>query len=613
MKFSNLLIKTVFLFCCLFISGKLLSAEDILADTLCFSWKVAGDSPELKQDFGEGIELKKDGTYQVRYYSKKADRLLHKADSVSFEGHWKLLKGDTLLLIQERIPIISGIDSVAYEVSENGNPSLTFFSKGAEVVIQGLKELESERRISKFHVHIDETSNLLLTSADGQEVKLYSRLVLVPPPFEFMNILRGLIGILFVLAFCWVFSTNRKAIDWKLVGAGIFLQLTFALLVLKVEIVGKIFQAVVNGFVAVLNFTKAGTEFLFGALHAPSESWSVIFAFQILPIIVFFSAVTSLLYYLGILQRIVYGFAWVMSKTMRLSGAESLAAAANIFLGQTEAPLLVKPYLEKMTRSEILCLMGGGMATIAGSVFAAYVSFLGGTDLAMQQLFAKHLLTASIIAAPGAIVAAKMLLPETEKVNTDLMVSKDKIGSNVLDAITNGATEGMKLAVNVGVMLLVFIAFVKGMNFFLGDVVGDLLGLNEMVASSTNGKFDQFGLEYLFGIVFAPIAWLLGAAAEDMLVVGQLLGEKTIVNEFIAYKSLSTVKDAGILTNYKSIIIATYALCGFANISSIGIQIGGIGSLAPGQRKTLSQLGVRALIVGTMAAFLTASIAGMLS
>lgn len=612
MKLSNFLIKVVLLVTFVCLSTFSVIGANVKADTLHYSWKVETESSRLVQDFGEGFELKKDGSFETRFYSKDADRILKKADSTSFTGHWKLISGDTLLLIQERAPMISSIDSLAYAVSETGQASMVFFSQGNQVAMQGMKELESERRISKFHVQVDETSNLILTSGSGEQVKLNGRYLLIPPPFSFMNIVRGFIGILFVLVFCWIFSTNRKAIDWKLVATGILLQITFALLVLKVPFVGRIFQSVVNGFVAILNFTKAGTEFLFGSLYAPGESWGVIFAFQILPIIIFFSAVTSLLYYLGILQRIVYGFAWVMSKTMRLSGAESLAAAGNIFLGQTEAPLLVKPYLAQMTRSEILCLMGGGMATIAGSVFGAYVGFLGGTDLVTQQLFAKHLLTASIIAAPGAIVAAKMLLPETEEVNPDLSVPKDKIGSNVLDAITNGATEGMKLAVNVGVMLLVFIAFVKGINFFLGDVVGDAIGLNEWVAEATNGKFKQFGLEYIFGIIFAPIAWLLGAASEDIMVVGQLLGEKTIINEFIAYESLSTVKDAGILTNYKSIIIATYALCGFANISSIGIQIGGIGSLAPTQRKTLSQLGVRALVVGTMAAFLTASIAGML-
>jgi CNT family concentrative nucleoside transporter len=612
MKFSNFLIK-VGLWVCIFGLGISTSqAENIKTDTLYYSWKVNAGTTELKKDFGDGFEINADGTYEAKLFRSNVDSVFSKPDSVIYQGRWKMLPGDTILLIQERLAVNTDIDSLAYEVN-NGTPALIFFAKGQEIARQGIQELESNRRTSKFHVSMDESTNLTLVSTRGEEVKLGGRLNLTPPPFSFMNIVRGFIGILFVLALCWLLSSNRKAIDWRLVGAGVLIQLVFAVLVLKVPGVSVGFQWVANVFVEILGFTKAGTVFLFSSLGIPTDNFGVIFAFQVLPIIVFFSAITSLLYYLGILQRIVYGFAWVMSKTMRLSGAESLAAAGNIFLGQTEAPLLVKPYLEKMTKSEILCLMGGGMATIAGSVFGAYVGFLGGDDPEQTRLFAKHLLTASIIAAPGAIVAAKMLLPETEEINPDLKVPKDKIGVNALDAITNGATEGTRLAVNVGVMLLVFIAFIKGINFFIGDFIGAQTGLNEWVAESTDGKFSQFSLEYIFGILFAPVAWLLGAASEDMLIVGQLLGEKTIINEFVAYESLGQVKDAGVLGNYKSIIIATYALCGFANISSIGIQIGGIGALAPGQRKTLSKLGVKALIVGTMAAFLTASIAGMLA
>lgn len=612
MKLSNFLIQAGLLFGLMLGISLTSQAQDLRADTLINNWKVSTPSLALVQDFGDGFEIKSNGSYEARLFRQGADTVFDKPDSVIYQGRWKLAAGDTLVLIQERLAVNSNIDSLAYQVND-GTPALIFFTEGKEIARQGIGELESNRRISKFHVRLDETTNLVLTSPSGEQIRLGGRLYLVPPPFSFMNVLRGFLGILFVLALCWVLSTNRKAIDWRLVGAGILIQLVFAVLVLKVPGVNVGFQWVADVFVEILGFTRAGTVFLFSSLGIPTDNFGVIFAFQVLPIIVFFSAITSLLYYLGILQRIVYGFAWVMSKTMRLSGAESLAAAGNIFLGQTEAPLLVKPYLEKMTRSEILCLMGGGMATIAGSVFGAYVGFLGGDDPALTRLFAKHLLTASIIAAPGAIVAAKMLLPETEEINPDLKVPKDKIGVNALDAITNGATEGMRLAVNVGVMLLVFIAFIKGINYFMGDFVGAQTGLNKWVSESTQGKFSQFSLEYIFGIVFAPVAWLLGAATEDMLIVGQLLGEKTIINEFVAYESLGKVKDAGVLTNYKSIIIATYALCGFANISSIGIQIGGIGALAPGQRKTLSQLGVRALIVGTMAAFLTASVAGMLA
>ncbi|WP_394805721.1 NupC/NupG family nucleoside CNT transporter [Nonlabens ulvanivorans] len=310
----------------------------------------------------------------------------------------------------------------------------------------------------------------------------------------------------------------------------------------------------------------------------------------------------------------VYVFAWVMSKTMRLSGAESLAAAANIFIGQTEAPLVVKPYLDKMTKSEILCLMVGGMATIAGGVLAAFIEFLGGTDPIAKAEFARHLITASIMSAPAAIVMAKMLFPETDtdKIDRKLDISKEKIGSNVLDAISRGTTDGLKLAVNVGAMLLVFTAIIAVVNWFLGDLIGAPSGLNDLIVDATDGRYQKFSMQYILGNLFAPIAWIIGVPAADIVAVGQLLGEKTILNEFFAYASLSKLKAAGVLTNYRSIVISTYALCGFANFASIGIQIGGIGVLAPSQRKTLAAFGIKALIGGTCAALLTATIAGML-
>ena len=297
---------------------------------------------------------------------------------------------------------------------------------------------------------------------------------------------------------------------------------------------------------------------------------------------------------------------------MRLSGAESLAAAANIFIGQTEAPLVVKPYLDKMTKSEMLCLMVGGMTTIAGGVLAAYIAFLGGESDAEKAIFAKHLLTASIMSAPAAIIIAKMLYPETEEVNRKLDISKDKIGSNLLDAISRGTTEGLKLAVNVGAMLLVFTAVMAVFNWITMDMIGAPTGLNDMIMAATDGRYDGLSMQFLLGNVFAPVAWIIGVPAEDMVTVGQLLGEKTILNEFFAYASLSELKTSGALSNYRSIVIATYALCGFANFASIGIQIGGIGVLAPSQRKTLAAFGIKALIGGTVAALLTATIAGML-
>ncbi|WP_105070284.1 NupC/NupG family nucleoside CNT transporter [Nonlabens arenilitoris] len=434
------------------------------------------------------------------------------------------------------------------------------------------------------------------------------------PNVTFESIYRGLIGIAFLLGIGFAFSANRKKIDWRLVIIGISLQIIFATLFLLVEEVAAVFQWIAEKVVEFLAVAEEGAQFVFGNLVDPSQSMGYIFAFKVLPTIVFFSAFTSLLYYLGILQKIVYVFAWVMSKTMRLSGAESLAAAANIFIGQTEAPLVVKPYLEKMTKSEILCLMVGGMATIAGGVLAAFIEFLGGTDPVAKAEFARHLITASIMSAPAAIVMAKMLFPETDtdKIDRKLDISKEKIGSNVLDAISRGTTDGLKLAVNVGAMLLVFTAIIAVVNWFLGDLIGAPSGLNDLIVDATDGRYQKFSMQYILGNLFAPIAWIIGVPATDIVAVGQLLGEKTILNEFFAYASLSKLKAAGVLTNYRSIVISTYALCGFANFASIGIQIGGIGVLAPSQRKTLAAFGIKALIGGTCAALLTATIAGML-
>ncbi|MEP2936760.1 MAG: nucleoside transporter C-terminal domain-containing protein [Gilvibacter sp.] len=430
--------------------------------------------------------------------------------------------------------------------------------------------------------------------------------------FTLNGLLRGILGITFLLAVCYMLSSNRRRINWRLVFSGLAMQLVFAILVLKVDFVASIFNWISERIVKFLNFSEAGAEFLFGGLVTDLDSFGYIFAFKVLPTIVFFSAFMSLLYYLGILQLIVKAFAWVMSKTMQLSGAESLAAAANIFIGQTEAPLVVKPYLDKMTKSEMLCLMVGGMATIAGGVLAAFIEFLGGPNEADQIIFAKHLLTASIMSAPAAIIIAKMLYPETETVNKALDVSKDKIGTNVLDAISRGTTDGLKLAINVGAMLLVFTAIMAVLNWFTVDWIGAPTGLNDKIIASTGGAYDGLTMQYILGNVFAPVAWVIGVPAEDMVMVGQLLGEKTILNEFYAYASLSELKASGALTNYRSIVIATYALCGFANFASIGIQIGGIGVLAPSQRQTLARFGIKALIGGTVAALLTATIAGML-
>lgn len=429
---------------------------------------------------------------------------------------------------------------------------------------------------------------------------------------SFTNLGRGLLGIATLLFIAFAFSRNRKAIDWKLVGKGLIIQIIFAVLILKVPFIQKGFEWLSSIFVTILGFTREGSLFLFGDIVGNMDSFGFIFAFQVLPTILFFSALTSLLFYYGVLQKVVYGFALFMKKAMNLSGSESLAAAGNIFLGQTESPLLIKPYIDKMTMSELLCLMAGGMATIAGGVLAAYIGFLGGSDPVQQLFFAKHLLAASVMSAPAAVVAAKILLPETEKVNEDMSISKEQLGTNALEAISIGTTQGLKLAVNVGAMLLVFIAFIAMGNYFLKDFIGDFTGINTWVASITNGQYDGLTLQFILGYTLAPLTWLMGVCKEDIVLVGQLLGEKTILNEFVAYVSLGDLKASGKFFEEKSIIIATYILCGFANFASIGIQIGGIGALAPKRTKDLSKLGILALIAGTLASLFTAVIVGMI-
>ncbi len=422
---------------------------------------------------------------------------------------------------------------------------------------------------------------------------------------------RGLLGVAVLIALVSLLSIDRRAINWRLVAGGIGLQALLGVLILKVPQVRMIFEYGAEFFVAILDFTAAGSEFLFGGLVTDVETYGFIFAFQILPTIVFFSALTSLLYYLGILQRIVYAFAWVMSKAMSLSGAESVAAAANIFVGQTEAPLVIKPYIPNMSRSEVMALMTGGMATIAGAVLAAFIGLLGGPDPEQQRLFATHLLVASIMNAPAALVMAKIIIPEKEKIQRKILIPKEDIGSNALDAVAGGTTQGLSLALNVASMLLVFIAMIAMFNAGL-ELIGRFTGLNDWVVSATGNRFEALSMQAIMGFVFAPIAWIIGVTGSDILVFGSLLGEKMIMNEFVAYTSLVGVRDAGLLTDERSVIIATYALCGFANLASIGIQIGGISVLAPNRRALLCSLGFRAMLGGTVATLLTACIAGVL-
>ena len=431
-----------------------------------------------------------------------------------------------------------------------------------------------------------------------------------------ISLIKGFIGISFILILAFLFSENKKKINWKLVGIGILVQIFLAFLILNpfdiffLDYFRKGFDLMGRGFVYILDFSKDGTKFLFNSF-LDTEKFGFIFAFQVLPTIIFFSALTSLLFYLGIIQKIVHLLALLMTKILKISGAESLSVAGNIFLGQTESPLMIKAYLSKMNRSEILLVMTGGMATLAGGVLAAYIAFLGGDDINERLKFAKHLLAASFMAAPGAIIISKIIIPQTEKVDNNVSITKEKIGSNILDAISNGTIQGLKLAVNVASMLLVFIAFIAMLNFFLTKL-GSFTGLNNWIEEFSNGQFKEFSLQVILGYIFAPLMWILGVCIEDITLVGRLIGEKIIMTEFIGYISLSELKEANLFSEQKSITMATYMLCGFANFASIGIQIGGIGSLVPSKRKLLSELGLKALLAGTLSSLLSATIIGMI-
>ena len=450
---------------------------------------------------------------------------------------------------------------------------------------------------------------LFSTTASSQNINTSE--IIQSSGFTFSTFYRGIIGMGFLIFISFLLSNNRKAINWKAASFGLLIQLILAIGVLKIPFVQAIFEFAGKIFVKILDFTMEGTKFLFGDLVS-LDNFGNVFVFAILPTVIFFAALTSVLFYFGIIQKVVKIMALMLSKILGVSGPESLSVAGNIFLGQTESPLMIKAYLEKMTKSEILLVMIGGMATVAGGVLAAYIGFLGGEDPELKIFYAKHLLTASVMAAPGAIVISKILYPETEKIDTNVNISQDKIGDNFLDAISNGTTEGLKLAANIAAMLLVFIAFIAMGNYIL-DKFGDLVEINSWIANNT--VYSNLSIELILGYLFAPLMWLIGVAKEDVTLMGQLLGIKIVASEFIGYIQLADLKEASSLVHLsyqKSIIIATYMLCGFANFASIGIQIGGIGSLAPGQRKNLSKFGFKALIGGTLASLLSATIAGMI-
>ena len=426
---------------------------------------------------------------------------------------------------------------------------------------------------------------------------------------SFESLGRGIMGMLFLLLIAYAFSNNRKNISWKVVGLGLLTQTIIAIGVIKIAWIKSFFEYISGFFVKILEYSQSGTQMLLGEF-GDVDRYGFIFVFQALPIIIFFSALTSVLYYFGVIQKTVKALAWGLRKLLGISGSESLAVAGNIFLGQTEAPLLIKAYLEKMTRSELFLVMVGGMATVAGSVMGAYIGFLGGDDPIQQLEFAKSLLAASVMAAPGAVVIAKIMFPQKEHIPELTYVPKDSVGDSFLNAISNGTTEGVKMAVNVGAMLLVFISLIALLNGIFSGI-GDTTGLNAWIA--TNTPYTEFSIEFVLGYLFAPLMWVIGVAAEDIALMGQLLGVKIAASEFVGYIQLAELKDLNNSLHFayeKSVVMATFMLCGFANFASIGIQIGGIGILAPNQRKNLSEMGLKAMIAGSIVSLMSATIAG---
>ena len=584
--------------------------KNLFLIAFCFI-SVSFFSQDLEQDWkfntvttSDGISLLK--SEEIKIFSL-IDGTFEFPDFGAYEGaSGTYLQQNNLIIFNSTIPKkelryfnIVSFDNARLVLSE-GDVTYTFLS-------------QEYTKSQLPNTAVKEDVKLTLEALQKEEIIRNEKEEIIPSgDFTFSSFWRGVLGMFSLIVIAFLFSANRKAISWKRVAIGLALQLVIAVGVLKVPFIQKGFELVGKLFIEILEYTKAGSSFLFAGLISDMDSFGYIFAFQVLPTIIFFSALTSLLFYLGVIQWIVKMLAIGLSKFLGISGMESLSVAGNIFLGQTEAPLLIKAYLEKMNKSEMLLVMIGGMATVAGAVLAAYIGFLGGGDKELELVFAKHLLAASVMAAPGAIVISKILYPQTEEVNTDVTVSQEKIGSNILDAIANGTTEGLRLAVNVGAMLLVFVAVIAMLNGGL-DLIGSLTHLNEVIASNTT--YNKLSIEFILGYAFAPLMWLIGVPTTDMTLMGQLLGIKLAASEFIGYIQLAELKDVTNATHLaynKSIIMATYMLCGFANFASIGIQIGGIGSLAPGQRKTLSEFGMKALIGGTVASLMSATIAGMI-
>jgi concentrative nucleoside transporter, CNT family len=440
-----------------------------------------------------------------------------------------------------------------------------------------------------------------------------------------MRILMGLFGLAILIGIAYAFSKDRRNINWALVATGIALQIGFAALVLLTPWGSKVFQVLGEGFVRLTEFTREGSAFIFGDM-VDLTKYPFIFAFQVLPTIIFFASFMAIMYHLGVMQVIVRGMAWAITKVMKVSGAETTSVCASVFIGQTEAPLTVRPYISKMTESELLTMMIGGMAHIAGGVMATYILMLGGSDTAQQALYAKHFLAASIMAAPATLLLAKILVPETGNPLTrgEVRVHVERDSSNVIEAAANGAADGVKLAINIAAMLIAFIALIALVNGVLGWI-GGITGINDWltpdtiapgVALASDGTIApvKLSLQAIFGVILAPVAFIIGVPWEDASLVGSLIGQKLVINEFYAYLQLAAIPigEGPNALSADARLIATYALCGFANFSSIAIQIGGIGGIAPDRKSDLARFGLLAVLGGTLATLMTATIAGVL-
>ncbi|MBN2212955.1 MAG: Na+ dependent nucleoside transporter [Bacteroidales bacterium] len=427
---------------------------------------------------------------------------------------------------------------------------------------------------------------------------------------RFISLIRGVTGILFLLGITYLLSSDRSSIRWKLILSGLVVQIVIALAILYIPAAGSILSFIGRLFIKVLDSAQAGSVFLFGDL-ARSDKLGVIFAFQILPTIIFFSALMSVMFYLGIIQFVVKILAWLLTRIFALSGSESLVIGGNIFLGQIEAPLMAKAYIPKMSDSEIFMIMVSGLATIAGGVMAAYIGMLGGDDYEQRVFFARHLLTASVMAAPGAVVISKMLVPQVKDISRQIEISRSFTGHNLLDALTKGTYEGLKIAVFVGAILIVFISMIDLLNSLMFKT-GEVIHINQKIVAFSGNQFNGLSLEFILGYLFAPVTWIIGVSGNDIAVVGRLLGEKIIFTEFIGYAHFSQLKDLGIIISQKSSIMCTYMLCGFANFASVGILIAGIGSMAPNKRELITKYGIKALAAGTLVSLLSATIIGMI-